>query len=293
MINGKWCFCTLALGEPYRNLAKQLAEDLARYAPGVTFFVLTDNASTLGSLPNVRIALHRKRSVLGYNDKLCVIHKALKQFDTVIFIDSDTRILAPINLSEDIFKPGLKAFLIRNWAYMLETYDTSPQGPEWQKNDLRMMAILKETFGLADNGRQVPCIVEFLFAITASKETGKFLRKWNELAELCEQNRFFVHEGYAMGLAAKLTGIPIEQHDFKGVRFFDAMISHRIHVQEGTMTEAEYEALQATISRYKNAPRKMYWGSRIDNDLRTAIRGTRAYIRYLRIRLFGLDLLGS
>ena len=176
---------------------------------------------------------------------------------------------------------------------MLDTYDTSPQGPEWQKNDLRMMAIFKEKFGLANSGRDIPCVVEFLFAITAARETEEFLRKWNELAELCEQNRFFVHEGYAMGLAAKLTGFPLEQNEFKGIRFFDTMLSRRIHVQEGTMTQAEYDALRATISCYKNAPTKMHWGWHIEQKLRTAIRATRTYLRYLRIRLFGLDLLGS
>ena len=105
------CFCSLALGRGYNYLAKQLASDLARFAPGTRFLVLTDHPAVFKSLDNVEAVHHRKRSVLGYNDKLCVIREALTRFSTVVFIDADTRILAPVTLRSEIFIPGLRNLL--------------------------------------------------------------------------------------------------------------------------------------------------------------------------------------
>jgi hypothetical protein len=101
----------LALGRGYNYLAKQLASDLARFAPGTRFLVLTDHPAVFKSLDNVEAVHHRKRSVLGYNDKLCVIREALTRFSTVVFIDADTRILAPVTLRSEIFIPGLRNLL--------------------------------------------------------------------------------------------------------------------------------------------------------------------------------------
>lgn len=281
-----WCFCTLALGVPYCKLARQLASDLVRFAPGVPFVVVTDDPRSFKGVNNVRAISHRKKSVLGYNDKLCVIKKALDQYSTAIFIDADARILGPIDLNPDILKPGLWAFLIREWAYMQDTYDTSVQGPEWQKKDLRMLTLLRDEFNLASNGRDVPCVVESLFAVTRGNEpdTAAFMQKWNDLAEFCEQRGFFVHEGYSMGLAARLTSFPIEQHGFEGFKFFEPVVSRAIDVANGLMTQEEYDVLNAAISRYKdrNSRASIVWA---------AIEALKKHARYCRIKLFGLNLI--
>ena len=286
----QWCFCTLALGEPYWNLTEQLARDLQKFAPDTTLLVLTDNGARFAHAANVRAVQHRKRSVLGYNDKLCVVKRGLDEFDTVIFIDADTRILGPVEIGPEVFKPGLRAFLVRAWSHMQETYDKSAKAPAWQKNDLRMMGILKEKLRLPNDGRDIPCVVEYLFAVTKNTETGAFLREWNDLAEFCERNRFFVHEGYAMGLAAQLTGFPVEQYDFRGLRFFDARKSQRIDVPSGAMTMEEYDALNATIDRFKKPLDAKPQSPRIDYLL-TVMKTVQTHLRYLRVRLFGLNLL--
>jgi hypothetical protein len=263
-----------------------LAADLAKFSPGVTFLVLTDDPLVFRDVPSVQAVYHRKRSVLGYNDKLAVIKKALDQYSTAVFVDADVRILAPVHLSPEVFKPGLRTFLIRTWAWMRETSDTSPEGPEWQKNDLRMMAILVKEFSLPNDGSDIPYVVEFLFAITKGGrlDVEAYLRKWNQLAEFCERRRLFIHLGLSMGLAARLTGFPVEQHDFRGVKFFEPLISGRDQVPNKELTPEEYEALNATITRYKYSRGRTTFASR-------AVEALKKRARYLRIKLFGLDLI--
>ena len=202
---------------------------------------------------------HRKRSVLGYNDKLCVIREALTRFSTVVFIDADTRILAPVTLRSEIFIPGLRAFIIRRWSFMLDTYDRSAQGPWWQKSDLERMTLLAKEFSLPDNGRDTPFIVEFLFSITRGDgvDTQSFLQEWGDLAEFSEMRGFFNHLGFSMGLAAQLTHFPVDEHDFAGIKFFEPLVvSRAVHVKNGSITEEECDVLEATIRPHKDGNRK-------------------------------------
>lgn len=279
----QWCFCTLALGEPYRELTKQLANDLAQFAPGISFFVLTDNPRSFEETPNVVAVQHSKRSVLGYNDKLSVVGRALDQYRTAVFIDADVRVLGSVELHPEIFKPGLRAFLLRTWSYY---HDRTLQMLPWQREDLRIMALLRDGFIPDEDGRGTPIVVESLFAVTrnGAEGTETFLRKWNQLAEFCERRKFFVHEGFSVGLAARLTNFPIEQHDFNGLKFFEPRLSRVVHVPNGTMTEEEYRVLNATIDRYRPTQGKTL-------PVRAAVGALKVWVRYLRIKLFGLNLI--
>jgi hypothetical protein len=288
MIAQPWCFCTLALGEEYWRLTRQLAGDLARFAPGVNFLVATDNSASFADLPNVRAVHHRRKSVLGYNDKLFVISKALNEYRTAVFVDADTRILSSVDLDPETFQPGLKCYLIRTWRWVYDTHDRSSNAPQWQKDDLRIMGLLQHEFDVREDPQNIPYVVESLFAITEGKRTDldTYLRKWNSLAQFCEQNKFFRHLGYSMGLAALLTGFPIKQHDFKGLKFFEHRLSRRIHVPNGLMTEEEFNKWNATMVQCKSSPGKTLFDPATIHALKTRA-------RYLRIKLFGLDLLSD
>ncbi len=278
-----YCFCTLALGSGYTTLAAQLAGDLQRYAPGTRIVVLTDHPQLLESCSNVDAIYHRQRSTLGYNDKLSVVSRALDSFDTAIFIDADSRVLAPVQLDAEMFRPGLRAWLIRKWAYMQDIYDKSPQAPQWQKDDLRIMRLLKDRCAIGEDERETPFVVECLFSITrdGTAETEKFLKRWNSLAEFCERQQFYRHEGYALGLAAKLQGFPIEQNRFGGIRFFEPLKSLRFDVPNGVMSKVEYDDLASTINRYKGStPQPVTQFGRV---MRRA--------RRLKIKWYGLNLI--
>ena len=47
-----FCFCTLALGKKYRDLAKNLTLDLDKYAPGVSFVIGTDRVQDFADYDN-------------------------------------------------------------------------------------------------------------------------------------------------------------------------------------------------------------------------------------------------
>jgi hypothetical protein len=283
MTRQNWCFCTLALGKPYWNLTKQLAGDLSRFAPGVKLLVLTENTETFKDIPNVQAVRHRKRSMLGYNDKLCVIRKALEQYRTAVFVDADSRVLGPIDIRPEMFQPGLQGFLIYTWAWIQnDTHNV------YHAYNVRMMTLLREKFEFPD-GRDILFVCEGLFSVTTGGETDveSFLGKWNQLAEFCERKGCFRHEGFSIGLAAKLTNFPIGQDDFSWLKFFEPRFSEMVHVASGTMTKDEYDTLKATVDQYKDLPRKTrLGGARVVNAFKKRL-------RYSRIKLFGLNLLDA
>ncbi len=241
-----FCFCTLALGQKYSELAKQLAGDLARFAPGAPFVIFSDCPSTFRDLSNVKVFSHKRRSVLGYNDKLCVISNALRLHRTCIFLDADGRIFDKVELEDEIFEPGLRAYKIRSWAYNRnEALNNIPHS--WARGGLRMMRLFRQELALKESDDNIPFILEFLFSVTKSDKSDQFLQKWEDLAQFCESRYFFLHEGYSIGLAAVLTGFPLSQHDFGGLNFFESLgipLSEHL-ARSKTLTEADYTSLRS------------------------------------------------
>ncbi|PSO61077.1 MAG: hypothetical protein BRC35_00710, partial [Cyanobacteria bacterium QH_10_48_56] len=102
--NNNFCFCTLALGKPYRLQAKNLIEDLERYASNHKVIVGTDYPSFLNNYPNVVAFPHKQKGTLHcYHDKRFAIEKSLESFQAAIFTDSDARIVDKV--PEDIAWP--------------------------------------------------------------------------------------------------------------------------------------------------------------------------------------------
>jgi len=287
-IGGKWCFCTLALGERYCQLARQLAGDIALHSPATPFLVLTDLPEALEGPRNIVAVPHRKRSVKGYNDKLCVIAKALQMYDTCVFLDADTRIVGQVNNSQDMFRPGIQAAIVRTWEYT-RNEATSPNPKKWQSDNIRIMGLLREAFGLQESDPDIPYVVEYLFAVTRNEKLEAFLKQWAVYAEFCEKNRLFIHEGFSIGLAALKTGFGLEESDFRWLRLFEPLIAGR-EVRKGVFPQDEYDTLNATITRYKNPPAAMRWGWRV-HQFGQMLDTLRVQMRYLRVRLFGLRLL--
>jgi len=284
----KYCFCTLALGRNYCDLAKQLAHDLEQFAPESTLFILTDHPSIFKNVNNVDIVFHRKRSVVGYNDKLCVVKKALDRFDTCIFVDADIRILRPVQLDQAVFEPGITAFRVYTWQYLKNELKAEKD----KRKDTNTMSVLRKKLNLPYADWEIPVVREFLFAITRCSKIDSFLRQWNDLAEICEKNRLFAREGYSIGLAGLLTGYPIYQNDFQRMHFFEPLMSLE-DVNKGLMSQIEYESLEPSINLIKfpiksNSSVSRLW-MRIQNNI-SVIRLIKG-LRFFKIKLFGLNLL--
>ena len=283
------CFCTLALGLKYNALARQLAADLARFAPGTPFIVLSDRPFYFCNSSNVSAFRHRRKSVLGYNDKLSVIHKALQMHRTCVFLDADARIFDNVVLEDEIFEPGLRAYRIRSWTYLRNQALNDIWNAAF-RDDLRIMPLFRDEFELNENDDAIPFVVEFLFSITKGDGIEKFLKLWQDLANFCECRGMFRHLGFSIGFAALLTGFPLSRHDFKGLNFFELFIPLSEHKMLGRgLTEGGYNALRSSIEIPKfteGSCTNVF--SRISRNIR---REFEIYVRYAGIRIFGLKLL--
>ena len=80
-------FCTLAIGEKYRELARFLCRDFAVY--GQNIFIVTDDVSDFGSEKNA-ICVEHKPAKFSFHDKKIALKKALEIAPTAIFVDADT-----------------------------------------------------------------------------------------------------------------------------------------------------------------------------------------------------------
>jgi hypothetical protein len=199
-------------------------------------------------------------------------------------VDADIRILSPIQFEQDVFEPGLRAFGVFSWQHMKDVR-MAGEPAWWKSQNLRMMPILKKYLKLEQTDQDIYLMRESLFSVTRSENIYIFLQKWNDLAEFCEKNRFWVHLGVSMGLAALLTGYPLYHYEFPGLQFFEPSKSLE-DVTSGMMTQAEYDSLNASIENLKSPAKK---GSSILPNLwrKRITKG----VRYIRVKLFGLDLL--
>ncbi|MBR8829880.1 MAG: hypothetical protein N5P05_000579 [Chroococcopsis gigantea SAG 12.99] len=195
----KVCFCTLALGSNYQELAGRLAGDLQKYSPETALVVLTDNPLRFDGLGNVLAFKHQQQSLGCYHDKKWVLAKALSIFPTCIFIDADMRIYAPLpdNLT---WEPGITGHTV--WHNI----------PKHNKNQSQIKLLGEMAHKLDINLEDTSFVHECLFVV--SRDGGKeqeFLRIWGEIAPFFELKGYCAGEGHSIGLAAKKANLEIRQ----------------------------------------------------------------------------------
>lgn len=210
-----YCFCTLALGKPYRNLAKQIAEDLKKYSVGTYLIVLTDNPQDFRDFENVRASRHIQESPLfPFNDKRKVLAKALQDFTTAIFVDADSRIVDYFPEQLD-FPPGIVVDrdTERSFAESMKMYCS--------ENDGRIVEKFLKKMNVEIDLNQTPFPMQSIFVVTRkSGEEKDFLRYWDLCATYLEISRFQnVSDGYTLGLALALAKwLPYPTKDFPIIR---------------------------------------------------------------------------
>jgi hypothetical protein len=205
------CFCTLAIHPPYRRRAKLLLAD----APNVPWLVLTDEPDDFAGLP-VRAIRHlptgpmaidfqtklpptgNGRGMPAYHDKRFVLEAVLKEFDTAIFVDADTRIKSLPGLP--LFRPGIAVnkALRASITEHLSRYGTSRK-PAFEQLALHLTG----DAGMLDFARWCS---EALFAVTKDGRESKFLEGWAIGAEILQSRGVFTGEGGVIGLAAVYAG---------------------------------------------------------------------------------------
>lgn len=217
----KFCFCTLAFGKNYRNLALLLAKDLEKYSPDTPFIVLTDAPREFSRQPNILAFKHQQQSVKLYHDKRFAIAKALSLFNSCIFLDADMRILAPVPQDMQwIQAPGISA---RGCEIMPKKYAKVFAGVADGKllKQFQVTKNLAKKLNIKLDDANVNFVYEYLFAIT--KDGGKeieFLNQWDTIAAYYELNGLYDGEGNAIGIAAAKAGLPVRWCAMDGIKFF-------------------------------------------------------------------------
>jgi hypothetical protein len=250
----EFCFCSLAFCQRYRDLALLLAKDIEKYSPNTYFIVLTDKISDFSQQPNVLAFKHRRQSVKFYHDKRFAIAKALSMFNSCIFMDADTRILAPVPADmEWIKEPGITA---RVYESMPKKYAKVIAGTAGVKllQEFEVSKKAAEKINLELSDENIKFVYEYLFAVT--KDSGKeleFLKQWEIIANYSELNGLYDSEGNAIGLAAAKVGLPVRRSEMEGISFFkDRVELVRIQKGQSKMEEMSVYFQQQRMLEYPN-----------------------------------------
>jgi hypothetical protein len=239
LLDAKFCFCSLALGDNYRALAKELAKDLEQYSPKIPLILFTDHPKDFEQHSNVIAYKHQQQSVGCYHDKRVVLQEAIRLFKACIFIDADMRILSPV--PEDLpwlLVPGITAKACesfnKRYSKVVAGIDTPKMAREY---DFVQQAATK--FGLDHRSEKVQFVYEYLFSLT--RDSGKeveFLKQWEVMAPYFELNGIYDGEGAAIALAAAKVGLTIRRDPMQGLNFFKERIERsKIHKGESSMEQ--------------------------------------------------------
>jgi hypothetical protein len=205
------CLCTLAIHAPYRRRARLLLSDPAP-APWI---VLTDQPEDFSDLP-VRAIRHEPtgpmavdylrrlgptgngQGAAAYHDKRFAIRAALRDFDTAVFFDADSRVpglpLAPA------YPAGLAVVPVvrKSIAEHLETCGS------WRRPAFEVLA--RDLGGDIQILETARWCHETCYAVTRDGNEDRFFRAWARAAELMQRQGVFSGEGGVMGLAAASAG---------------------------------------------------------------------------------------
>ncbi len=205
------CLCTLAIHAPYRQRARLLLSDMET----VPWIVLTDAPEDFADLA-VRAIRHQPtgpmavdylrrlgptgngQGAAAYHDKRFAIRAALRDFDTAIFFDADSRVPGlPLAAS---YPPGLAVVPVvrKSVAEHLETCGS------WRRPAFETLARdLTGDIAILETARWCH---ETCYAVTRDGGEERFFQAWARGAELMQGQGVFSGEGGVMGLAAACAG---------------------------------------------------------------------------------------
>ncbi|GBF80711.1 hypothetical protein [Aphanothece sacrum] len=191
------CLCGLALGSPYRQLARTLSQDLAEKAPNLSFVVLTDNPREFGNLNNVIAIQHNHYfGYRPYNDKVFVLEAALERFSVAIQVDVDITLTE--NILEKINQPWPPGITAMSQNLLEHT----------QKNNIGDISSIEKLAQKLDlRLEEVRWVGEHMFII--KRDNGKekeFFALWKKLAYYWDIHKLGAKDGTLIGLAGAKVG---------------------------------------------------------------------------------------
>ena len=250
-----FCFCALALGEKYRILAKELARDLEKNAPGRTFIIGTDRPSDFKEYNNVSAYKQYQQGILHcYHDKRFPIAKSLETFSTAILVDADTKFLGKIPNAIDLVT-GI------NGCHEELIPHVKKYTPE------RLSRLEKIATKLNINLENTQFIGESLLIV--SRDEGKekeFIKEWGEIGRYLELRGIYSGEGNIIGIAAARVGWDVARSPG-----WETINRVRKHI------DASYQATQKTA--WQLLKRKLGYHYRLNKTRVIALKNFNFYYR--------------
>ncbi len=193
-----FCFATLALGKPYRDMAKLLAGDLKTFAPGIPLVVATDAPEEFAGLCDVHPYPHRQTGLFRcLNDKRFAIAAALEHHAaSTIFVDADTRIHEALP-AQVTFPSPITTIYTPNLAEQVE---------KWLLPRDRQ-AVLDAAHGYSLDPRNIKFVWDNLFSVSRQEGREKtFLETWGKVTTAFDFQGVSITDGYCMSIAAGVAG---------------------------------------------------------------------------------------
>ena len=155
------------------------------------------------------------RGAAAYHDKRFALQEALRDFDTAIFVDADSRIVARPVLGA--FPPGLSVLPIvqKSVSEHLETCGS------WRAPAFAELAA--HLTGDAGILRRARWCHETCMAVTRDGREPLFFAAWGRCADLLQQRGVYSGEGGVIGLAAACAGWAV---DYEAIAGFASVVQH-------------------------------------------------------------------
>lgn len=213
-------------------MAQLLATDLAQFAPDHVLILYTNQPHHFAAQANVHVVNHARRGVLPYHERRFAIAAALKLVPTVMYLDADVRICAPI--PPDLqFLPGLTARSCGNLHQHLQAQQQRHPGSAQLRHKMNVIEKMAHRIGVDPAHPDLKFINEFLFVVQQDQgREQQFLQLWGDLAIYADTLGLHKHPTYAMALAAIKSKLPTRHSEMPGLDFFDDRIES-VRIRQG------------------------------------------------------------
>ena len=169
----------------------------------------------------------------AYHDKRFVLEAALREFETAIFVDADTRIRSVPRLP--VFQPGI-AVVKEVQASIAE--HLSRWGPQRLPAFEELAVYLT---GDVESLKTARWCSEALFAVTRDGNESKFLDAWSRSAEFLHSIGMFSGEGGVIGLAAMCAGWNV---DYNTLSKLASRTRHEGHGPKSDLAKTDHSTIQ-------------------------------------------------
>lgn len=269
MFMQKLCFATLAVGEEYREHAKNLAFDLKNYTnhhESPKLIILTDYPPFFGGLKNVIVYKHKIRSNwYYYHDKRYALKKGLEKYKTCILIDADCRLLDSPPIEDYIsYSIGLRALGVIKLDKKLEIearyHQKSPL--DFIKNTPSKRRRMLKNVSHRINAEYFNSFFmhEAIIIITRDDRNingMKFLKRWDYAAKYLAIRGYEWGEGEVIGLAANSVGWEVYEEENIHCWLFKDLYNPQLKRVSDAKKIGKFEAYQikrkVLLNKYKKS----------------------------------------